>query len=216
MIYLTGDPHGEITAPGLNQFLEQATDSDLLIILGDLELNFRDTEENRAFTKWFLSLDRQIAFLDGNHENHPYLMSFPTETWYGGNVHRLTDNIVHLMRGEIYTLNGKTLFTMGGCKSSAKWEAIGLVYDGEVPSEAEIEFACRNLERYGNRVDYVLSHKYKDHSAEEITPLTLEALTMHIDQKIDFDHWYCGHWHKDFSIDDRHSGVFTQLLPLIQ
>ncbi len=214
MIYLTSDPHGGVAIQGLKQYAEQAADSDLLIILGDLELNFRDTEENRAFTKWFLSLDKPIAFLDGNHENHPYLNSFPEEQWCGGRVHRLTDTIVHLKRGEIYTINGKTFFTMGSCKSSAKWETWGLVYEGEVPSETEIDYAMRNLAKHGNRVDYVLSHKYKDYPEEEVYPLTLEALTKHIDQKVDFTHWYCGHWHRELSFDDRHTYIYDQLTPL--
>ena len=120
MIYLISDPHGGESMDGLKRFLEKATDSDLLIILGDLGICFEETEENRRFTEWFLSLDKHIAVVEGNHENHAYINSFPSDTWCGGKVHRLSDTIVHLQRGNVYHIEGKLFFVMGGCKSSAK------------------------------------------------------------------------------------------------
>ena len=131
MIYLISDPHGGENMRGLERYLEVCTDSDLLIILGDLGVRFEDTEENRQFTEWFLSLDKPIAVVEGNHENHPFINAFPEDTWCGGEVHRLSDTIVHLKRGNIYTIGEKTFFVMGGCKSSAKWKEMGLWFDGE-------------------------------------------------------------------------------------
>ena len=50
----------------------------------------------------FMSLDKKIAFLDGNHENFDYLKTFCCKEWNGGEVGRLTKNIVYLKRGNIY------------------------------------------------------------------------------------------------------------------
>ena len=36
------------------------------------------------------------------------------EVWNGGYVHKLRHNLIHLMRGEIYIIEGKTFFTFGG------------------------------------------------------------------------------------------------------
>ena len=78
MIYLISDPHGGEVMRGLERYLEVCTDSDLLIILGDLGIRFENTEQNRQFTEWFLSLDKHIAVVEGNHENHAFLNSFPS------------------------------------------------------------------------------------------------------------------------------------------
>ena len=101
MIYLLSDQHGGENIGELTKYLDTAGDDDLLIILGDVGVRFRDTEENRAFDELFLSSKKKIAFLDGNHENFDYIYSFPEEDWCGGRVHRLTENIVHLERGYI-------------------------------------------------------------------------------------------------------------------
>ena len=51
----------------------------MLIILGDVGLNFEKTKENKEFTEYFLSARKNIAFIDGNHENFEYLNSLPEE-----------------------------------------------------------------------------------------------------------------------------------------
>ena len=212
MIYLISDPHG-VSRIGIERYLEVCTESDLLIILGDLGLNFQDTEENREFTQWFLSLDKPIALVEGNHENHAFLNSFPEDVWCGGAVHRLSDTIVRLRRGNVYNINGKTFFVMGGCKSSAKWKEMGLWYEGEEPTEEELSLAYDNLKKYNNAVDYVLTHKYNDYKKKEdkeYPPLTLEGLSIFIDANVQYKHWYSGHWHRNKSIDELHTVVYDE------
>lgn len=66
--------NNNINFAGLTEYLEKATDDGLLIILGDMGLEFRDTEENKKFTEQFLAIKKNIAIVDGNHENfedHP-------------------------------------------------------------------------------------------------------------------------------------------------
>lgn len=212
MIYFVSDLHGEWSA-GLSQYLENYREGDLLLILGDVGLSFEDTPENRRFTERFLSLCRPIAFLDGNHENHPYLNAFPLEPWCGGTVNRLSRYIVRLRRGEIYEIGGRTFFTLGGCKSSAFWRDRGLLYDGEEPSREEISYGLENLCRLGDRIDYILTHKY-DPDAQAADPLTLEGICSYIDRGVRFRHWYSGHWHEQIAFDDRHTAVYDTLLPL--
>ena len=211
MIYLTADPHGGEAPAGVRRYAEMAAKDDLLIILGDVGLNFQDTDENRRFTEWFLSIDKPIAIVDGNHENHAFLNGFPADTWCGGPVHRLSDSIVHLKRGNIYTIGGKTFFVMGGCKSSAKWKEMGLWYEGEEPSEREVASAYENLRKCRHKVDYVLTHKYAVYEGD-YAPLTLEGLTRFMDAEVEYDHWYAGHKHIAQSVDDRHTLVYDALV----
>ena len=212
MIYLISDLHGE-TSEGLSRYISDYRSGDLLIILGDVGLNFENTDKNRKFTEYFLSIDKPIAFVEGNHENHSYLNSFSEEVWCGGVINRLTEHVVRLKRGNIFTIENKTLFVMGGCKSSPKWKEMGLWFDGEEPSAEEIALAYANLQRRENRVDYVLTHKYHPDMRSDV-PLTLDGLKEYIDKNVDFKHWYAGHWHRDRIFDDRHTIVFDHLLPL--
>ncbi len=217
MIYFISDPHGGESMAGFERYLEVCTDSDLLIILGDLGLNFEKTEGNRKFTEWFLSLKIPIAIVDGNHENNAFLQSFPDDTWCGGEVHRLSDTIVHLKRGNIFQIGGKSFFVMGGCKSSDKWKEMGLYYEGEEPSDAELLLAYDNLKKYDNKVDYVLTHKYWDYKEDApdlYGPVSLEGLTKYIDEKVSFRHWYSGHLHLTRYVDEIHTVVYDEPIVL--
>lgn len=215
MIYLLSDLHGGESLAGLENYLSFCRDTDLLIILGDVELAFCDTEENHRFTEWFLSLDTPIALVDGNHENFAFLDSFPEEVWCGSTVHRLSDTLVHLERGNIYAIGGHTFFVMGGCKSSPIWKEQGLWYEGEEPAETELSLAYAALEERENRVDYVLTHKYESIPGEAaFPPLSLEGLTRYIDERVEFRHWYSGHRHWAGQLDERHTVVYDQLLAI--
>lgn len=206
MIYLLSDMHG-IRTDGIKKYLEIYKEGDMLIILGDLGIKFEKTEENREFTDYFLSIDKPILLVEGNHENHAYLNSFPEEDFCGGRVNKITENILRLKRGHIFTLEGKTFFVMGGCKSSAKWKTMGLWFEGEEPTPEEVSFAYENLRANGNKVDFVLTHKYHpDIHGED--PLTLEGLKDYIEANVDYCHWYAGHWHKDIIYDERHTIVY--------
>lgn len=214
MIYFTSDLHGDINFLGLKKYLEIATDDDLLIILGDVGLKFSDTAKDNEFTEQFLKIDKKIAFIEGNHENFDYLNSFPVESWNGGRVNRLTPNIVRMIRGNIYTIDGLKFFTFGGCKSSKKWKEQGLWHYGEEPTESEIAFAKENLRVNGNKVDYILTHKYEVEGLGSTRCELLFELCRYIDKNVVFDKWLAGHWHKIFSQDEKHLYIYDQLLPL--
>lgn len=213
MIYFFSDVHGDKHFKGLKEYLSMASETDLLIILGDIELNFAKTEENAFFTEFFLSIKKNIAFIDGNHENHPYLNSFPEETWNGGCVNRLSDNIIRLKRGNVYDIEGKSFFVMGGCKSSPKWKEMGLWYEGEEPSEEELSLAYENLKNHKNKVDYVLTHNYMRYKPwdEPVPPMSLIGISDYIDSSVDFGHWYSGHWHENKALDEKHTLVYDEL-----
>lgn len=55
-----------------------------------------------------------ILFVDGNHENFELLDDYPVSSWHGGKVHFIKESVIHLMRGQIYTIDGLTFFTFGG------------------------------------------------------------------------------------------------------
>ena len=115
MIYVTGDIHG-------NQFkwLEQIDpvlkEGDIIIVCGDFGIGFfqQKYSSEESFYDFISVQPYTVLFVDGNHENFNKLNSYPMEVWNGGYVHKLRHNLIHLMRGEIYIIEGKTFFTFGG------------------------------------------------------------------------------------------------------
>ena len=117
-VYLTGDLHSDPRRFGKKAFLDLTKD-DLVVVLGDFGLMFEATESKteRYWLDWLESKPFTTLFLDGNHENFDRLNALPVESRFGGRVHMLRPSVVHLMRGELYDLNGFKTFVFGGAPS---------------------------------------------------------------------------------------------------
>jgi len=124
MIFITGDTHGEVDIRKFNsrKFSEQKnlTKSDFIIITGDFGLLWDGSNEYNYWLKWLSEKNFTTLFIDGNHENFKMLNSYPVITWNGGKAHQITDSVIHLMRGQIFVIDGYKFFTFGGAKSSDK------------------------------------------------------------------------------------------------
>ncbi len=218
MICITGDLHGDI-----NRFSEtfipneaSLTENDYLIICGDFGFIFaNDDEEN----EWLDVLEKKpynILWVDGNHENFDVINKYPVEIWNGGKVHRIRRNILHLMRGQIFIIEDKTFFTMGGAYSIDKYmrkEGISW-WPQEIPNEEEYKEATRTLLMYKNKIDYIITHTapreivrrmgyYPDAHDMELTGF-LEWVMY----ECDFKHWYFGHWHEDKDVGDDFTALY--------
>ena len=68
----------------------------------------------------FSSLPFTTLFVDGNHENYDRLGAYPVSEWNGGKVQIIHSDIIHLMRGQVFRIDGKTFFTFGGAESHDK------------------------------------------------------------------------------------------------
>ena len=213
MIYFLSDQHGGERTGELTKYLDEAGDSDLLIVLGDIGLKFRDTEENRAFDDLILSSKKKIAFIDGNHENFDFLETFPMGERYGAPVRILSENVVWLQRGYIYEIEGKSFFAFGGCKSGAKWKSLGLCWPQEEPTKDQLVRAYANLKAHGNKVDYILTHKLENGTGSTENA-ELRRLCDYIKENVDYKMWYAGHWHKYKKGGDKLLFIYDVLIPL--
>ena len=214
MIYLISDIHGEADFKGLLQYIEKATEDDLLLILGDVCFKFEDTEENRKFTEFFLSIKKNIAIVDGNHENFEVIKSFPEENWCGGRINRISPSIVRLQRGNVFQIDGKSFFVFGGCKSGKRWHEMGLYHPGDEPEEAELSLAYENIKKHNFAFDYILTHKYEETPPNGTFCPALAELTEYIEKNVSYKLWYSGHWHKNEKTDEKHYLVYYELSPL--
>ena len=169
MIYITGDTHSDFTRFTEDQFPIQSemTKKDYVIICGDFGGVWTFEEEShreKEALNWLNNKSFTTLFVDGNHENFTRLYSYPVEEWHGGKVHKIRDSVLHLMRGEIFDIDGKKFFTFGGAKShdiqdgilnldDKKWyfghyhdyrqvnSQFVLLYEGIIPLEFESIFS---------------------------------------------------------------------------
>ena len=68
--------------------------------------------------------------------------------------------MIQLCEGQVYQIDGKSFFTMGGAESYDKQFRIQGIswWPQELPSEKEMREARANLLGQGMKVDYVVTH----------------------------------------------------------
>ena len=190
MIFVTGDTHGMTDYRKLELFAQSnpaLTKADYVIIAGDCGIVWsRDTLDARISA--YEDLPFSILFVDGNHENFDMLNEFDVEYFCGGSVHRISEHIFHLMRGQIFELNGVRLFAFGGAEST----------------DYVITHSCDRRALYyppllkwgGNRV-----------SAENMLLSVFEDVAQ-------YKHWYFGHYHLDGNLTDKKTVVYNDIIKL--
>ena len=235
-IYISGDTHGTIDLGKLFRLArsEKLTYRDYVIICGDCGVVWRpdvDAETREVYEE----LKTNILFLDGNHENHAALNAMPTEEWHGGLVHRISEHILHLTRGQIFEIEGLTFFCLGGADSHDKEYRKPNVswWREERITEADVQTAERNLEKVGYQVDFVLTHIPPNRfieriigeltqCGEEVPEYLLDKLTrtpsgerlQEIAPKLRFQKWFSGHLHLDIEIG-RSVSLYEQIVRVL-
>lgn len=185
MIYVTGDTHRNFRRFRSDIFPEQLemTKDDYVIICGDFGI-WDDSKEERYWMGWLNDKPFTTLFVAGNHSNYDLLSEFPVSEWNGGKVQHIRESVIHLMRGQVFEIDGKRFFTMGGASSHDIKDGILEPDDpdfrakrkrldkqcslyrinhvswwaDELPSPAEYETARNNLDACGWNVDYVITH----------------------------------------------------------
>ena len=122
MIYVTGDCHQNFERFNASIFPEQndMTKDDYVIICGDFGGVWNKDEESKEETMlmdWLDCKSFTTLFVDGNHENFDRLYEYPVEEWHGGKVHKIRPSVIHLMRGQVFDIEGASFFTFGGATS---------------------------------------------------------------------------------------------------
>lgn len=189
MIYVTGDCHQNFRKFNTKIFPEQKemTKEDYVIICGDFGGVWNKEMENKEekhLLDWLEEKPFTTLFVDGNHENFDRLYSYPVELWHGGKVHKIRPSVIHLMRGQIYEIDGKSFFTFGGASShdiksgildpedpdfkekkkwlDREWRSYRVNHitwwAQELPSEEEMQEGRANLAVHDNQVDFIVTH----------------------------------------------------------
>lgn len=226
MIYITGDTHIPIDIYKLSKknWIEQEslTKNDFLIICGDFGGVWNNSKEEMYWLKWLDYKPFTTLFVDGNHENFHLLNSYQVELWNGGKVHRIMSNIYHLMRGQVFEIDGKKIFTMGGASSHDKEHRKDGVswWVDELPNSNEYNEALNNLDKHNWKVDIVISHCAADSVQHKIANwYEHDKLTNFLEtvkQDLEYKKWYFGHYHIDREIDEKHAAVYNNIIKLLK
>ena len=211
MIYITGDTHREFDYRFRN--IENNSDN-MVIILGDAGINYY-LDESDVLLKRSLSKNNFVIFcVQGNHEERPEnIKSYEEIEMFGGKVfiEKEYPNLVFAKNGEVYDINGKSTLVIGGAYSVDKYSRIvnGIPYFKD--EQLSLMEQKQILNKYaGSHVDVILSHtcplKYIPTEAllewvdQSKVDKSMEIFLDKIEETVDYDKWYCGHYHIDKSI----------------
>lgn len=223
MIYFTGDTHGEQERLSKHA-LKKLQQGDTLIICGDFGFIWEDTGKERKFLDKLTKLKCNVCFLDGTHENFALLETYPVVLFCAAKAHRIRRNVYHLMRGQIYEIENKKVFTLGGGEPPEYQmqddEELG-TNRPEIPTKTEMMEAIENLQRFEYKVDYIATHEppamIRDFlSVAEIAKREMSALGAFLDELSKtavFTHWYFGSIHADKHVSRSYTAVFKELVP---
>jgi predicted phosphodiesterase len=249
MIIVTGDTHGDFSRLTNERFTDGLTENDYIIVCGDFGLLWSKGDRYNFWLEQLSSQKFNILWVDGNHENFDWIDSLKVEQWHGGNVHKIADNIIHLMRGQLFEIENKTFFTFGGGKSvditgglldvndpkfydkAYRARRFGLPFrvigeswwEQEMPNDEEKETAIINLSKHDNYVDYIITHSLPTSLLSSVGHIMMlkmkgDDLTNYLDKlenTIKFKHWYCGHYHTDSRLDDKHTVMYKSMKEII-
>lgn len=217
-IIVTGDLHGEYSRFDLlmREGAETLSADDILIVCGDFGFVFLNNEREKRILDMIAQRPYTIAFCDGNHEDFAALNALPVEFWNGGKIHKIRKNIIHLMRGQVYTIGGKRFFTFGGAYSIDRYmRQLNYSYwNEELPNNSEYQEAADNLKKVGYHVDYIISHtaprEIIRRMGHEPDPhdMELTGFLEWVMYETSFGRWFFGHWHTDKEIDDKFRAIY--------
>lgn len=217
MIYLTGDTHRDFDRVFDFCADNDTTTDDVLIILGDAGINFFLDDRDRELKKWLSTLEVTLFCIHGNHEERPFMVdSYVEKEWNGGVVFYEEEfpKLLFAKDGEIYDFEGRKAIAIGGAYSVDKFRRLSSHspwFSTEQPTYEIMDDVERALDRVGWRIDAVLSHtvplKYEptEEYLSSIDQSTVDKTTEEwldtIEDRLDYERWYCGHYHCSKKID---------------
>lgn len=218
MVYITGDIHGHVEFIQALIDLQNITQNDIIVLLGDVGLNYYGNDHGDRDRKRKLdAYGIPILCIHGNHEARPESMiTYREASWHGGTVYVEEEfpNLRFAKDGEVYDLEGTKAIAIGGAYSVDKWYRLqnGLHwFPDEQPSNASKARVEAKLDSIGWQVDVVLSHtcpyRYLPREAllgwvdQSLVDNSTEQWLETIEKRLDYRLWFCGHFHIEKRID---------------
>lgn len=219
--YITGDTHRNFTR--LHEYFKNKDKKNkVLILLGDVGINFWKDPFDAQIKKSLNSLGITIFCVRGNHDmplyDHP---GYSCKLWKGGHVYYEPqyERILFPVDGEVFNFSGHHCMVIGGATSSD----IGLRLFYGMPwfSKEGLDLNAklkikRKLMRRKFKIDIMLSHTipYKYVDSKRCGDLSVERYLDAVEEVIDYRMWMSGHFHQTKRINDKVHIIYDQILRL--
>jgi hypothetical protein len=220
MFLVTGDVHADMNAFRKRNYGRPGRE-DCIIVCGDFGVLWDGSQAEKKMIKNLGKQKYKTLFIDGAHENFDLLRKYPVSEWNGGKVQVIEGSLIHLMRGQVYLINGKRIFTFGGGESvdrEMRKERVSW-WQEEFPTEEEMKEGTDNLEAGGWEVDYIFTYEAPAGILDFIFDdnRELNALNIYLDQirrKCGYEKWIFGCYHKNKRLSNKHEMIFDQVIRL--
>lgn len=243
MIYLTGDCHGDFRRFSKKRFPQQTdlTREDVVIVLGDAAFVWDGSREEQYWLDFLAARPFTVLNVGGNHENYERLSAFPIIPFAGGMAREIRPGVFQMERGEVYRIDGRSIFAFGGAEShdvrrilppgadprlKKQLRRRGVPYreEGrtwfpqEMPSPGEYARAREALRRNGSRVDLVLTHcaptSIQKRIAADYPVNELTDFLEELSRSLIYGAWFCGHYHCSAQPAARFRVLYEEIVPI--
>ena len=237
-IFITGDKHGDFLSLINDSVRCGYTEHDLLIILGDVGVNYYGTagggKKDNLAKERLSQIPCTVLCIHGNHELRP------TSTEIAGQYRKIGwmndtayiedafPRLIFAEDGARYHINGRDFLVIGGAYSVDKWyrsQRRFRWFSDEQLTEEEMDSLRQKVDAHGNREDIILAHTCPmDHRPLECflsgiddsrVDTTTERFLQEITDSTEYNRFYCGHWHTD-KLDGKIRFLFHDVVLLDQ
>ncbi len=187
----------------------------MLIILGDTRINYYLDERDKTLKERLNSYNIKLFCVQGNHEEIlGNISTYKEFDMFGGKVFIEEEypNLIFTKNGELYNIDNKKVLDISGAYSVDKNYRIIYWYSWFKDEQLSKEEMDNILNKYkGQHIDIVLSHtcplKYEPTEVfmkgidQSNVDKSMEKFLDKVEQSINYDKWYCGHYHTEKKID---------------
>ena len=220
MVYITGSMHGDIECFHDGR-LKHLKKGDTLIAVGNFGFLWNGGKKEQSTLKWIGKRKYQVLFVEGWYENYDELEQHEVVDFAGGKARLISGNLMQRMRGNVYHIEGHSIFTFGGGESPDREDRVeaGTWYEHELPTADELNFVLDNLEAEHNQVDYILTHEAPwnikrfldlDESDKNVLQFYFDQLEAHIHYR----HWFCSSLMRDKVIPPQYTCIYRHVIRL--
>lgn len=225
-VYVTGDIHGNFKR--LKKICNgyKTNKNDVIVILGDVGLNYFLDERDIKGKEFLSSLDATFFCIQGNHEKPARnLPQYKIELYANGRVYVEPEypNILFPVDGDIFCLGGYKCTVLGGAYSVDKYYRLSMGYkwfeDEQLSTEEQEDINNKLLNK---EVDFVFSHTcptsceptecYLSFIDQREVDKTTELWLEKIKDSFTWRHWLCGHFHQDMVLAPYMEMLYTDFI----
>ncbi len=218
MVYVTGDIHGDLSDLD-SRNIGRLKKGDVLIVTGDFGFIWDNSKAELKNIKKLSKKKFTILFVEGVHENFELLEQYEECEILGAKARKIENNIYCLNRGEIYEIENKSFFCLGGGDVDDIFEKSDDILEHKcMPTDEQLEYAVDNLQKAGKRIDYIITHEApasvkklirRDSNTNDLN-LFFDTILHHIRYK----KWFFGSLHTDRALSTNMTCVWQDVIKL--